>query len=253
MLNQGITLSEYEVSKKVRHSQKTHREEDGAVHFWRIKENLQSQFPQTPYWSDDRWKARPAAGGGAKRRYQYCTDVSGIIVYLRALQGLSGRRQSGTSSHKMDKTLWQTFGSCDILHWFFNWSLTTLPCGKTQHNTVDRDCSKTPTLLGTLKIRNQHRGDFYVSSGVEHSFPTSWVCENQISVSHSSTESEVISLDAGLRMDGVPTLISVIPVIEGVRQVIWPRTCVNERHFHSWCMESSSPFVQHDEFFNVFS
>ena len=31
-----------------------------------------------------------AAGGGAKRRYQYCTDVSGIIVYLRALQGHSG-------------------------------------------------------------------------------------------------------------------------------------------------------------------
>ena len=32
-----------------------------------------------------------AAGGGAKRRYQYCTDGSGIIVYLRALQGHSGR------------------------------------------------------------------------------------------------------------------------------------------------------------------
>ena len=31
------------------------------------------------------------AGGGAKRRYQYCTDVSGIIVYFRALQGHSGR------------------------------------------------------------------------------------------------------------------------------------------------------------------
>ena len=31
------------------------------------------------------------AGGGAKRRYQYRTDVSGIIVYLRALQGHSGR------------------------------------------------------------------------------------------------------------------------------------------------------------------
>ena len=32
-----------------------------------------------------------AAGGGTKRRYQYCTDVSGIIVYLRTLQGHSGR------------------------------------------------------------------------------------------------------------------------------------------------------------------
>ena len=35
------SLSEYEVSKKVihllRHSQQVHREDDGAVHFWRIK------------------------------------------------------------------------------------------------------------------------------------------------------------------------------------------------------------------------
>ena len=32
-----------------------------------------------------------AAGGGAKRRYQYCTDASGTIVYFRAPQGHSGR------------------------------------------------------------------------------------------------------------------------------------------------------------------
>ena len=89
------SLSAYEVSKKVihllRHSQQVQREEDVAVHFWRIKEHLQSQFPQIPHWSDNRWKACLAAGGGAKRRYQYCTDVSGIIICLRALQGHSGR------------------------------------------------------------------------------------------------------------------------------------------------------------------
>ena len=88
-------LSAYEVSKKVihllRHSQQVHREEDGAVHFGRIKENLQSQFLQTPHWSDNRWKACLEAGGGAKKRCQYCTDGSGIIVYFRALQGHSRR------------------------------------------------------------------------------------------------------------------------------------------------------------------
>ena len=90
----NYSLSAYEVSKKVihllRHSQKVQREDDGAVQFWKIKEHLQSQFPQIPYWSDDRWKACSAAGGGAKRRYQYCTDVSGIIMCFRALQGHSG-------------------------------------------------------------------------------------------------------------------------------------------------------------------
>ena len=32
-----------------------------------------------------------AAGGGAKRRYQYCTEISGTLGYFRALQGHSGR------------------------------------------------------------------------------------------------------------------------------------------------------------------
>ena len=40
-----------------------------------------------------------------------------------------------------------------------------------------------------------------------HTFvPTSWICKKQTSVSHSSTESEIISLDAGLRLDGLPAL-----------------------------------------------
>ena len=82
------SLSAHEISKKVihllRHSQQVHREEDGAVHFWRIKENLQNQFPHSPHWSDDRWKVCSAGGGGAKRRFQYCTDDSGIIIYFRA-------------------------------------------------------------------------------------------------------------------------------------------------------------------------
>ena len=32
------------------------------------------------------------------------------------------------------------------------------------------------------------------------------MCKKQTSVSHSSTEAEIISLDAGLRMDGIPGL-----------------------------------------------
>ena len=89
------SLSAYEVSKKVtnilRHCQTVQREDDGAVQFWRIKNYLQNHFPQIHYWSDDRWKACLAAGGGSKRRFQYCTDSSGTIVYFRALQGHSGR------------------------------------------------------------------------------------------------------------------------------------------------------------------
>ena len=36
--------------------------------------------------------------------------------------------------------------------------------------------------------------------------PISWMCKKQTSLSHSSTESEIISLDTGLRLDGIPAL-----------------------------------------------
>ena len=95
ILNSEITLSLCvrgfkKVIHLLRHSQKVQREDDGAIQFWRVKEHLQIQFPQIPYWSDDCWKSCLAAGGGAKRRFQYCSDISGIIVYFRALKGHSG-------------------------------------------------------------------------------------------------------------------------------------------------------------------
>ena len=36
--------------------------------------------------------------------------------------------------------------------------------------------------------------------------PISWVCKKQVSISNSSTESDLISLDAALRMEGIPAL-----------------------------------------------
>ena len=81
------SLTAYEVSKKVisllRHNQTVQREDDGAIQFWRIKFHLRNQFSQVQHWSDERWKSCLAAGGGSKRRYQYCSDISGIILTLR--------------------------------------------------------------------------------------------------------------------------------------------------------------------------
>ena len=87
-------LDSYDLSKKVinllRHNQTLHREEDGAIQFYKIKFHLRDHHSQIQNWSDDRWKACLAAGGGSKRRYQYCSDNLGSIIYLRALQGHSG-------------------------------------------------------------------------------------------------------------------------------------------------------------------
>ena len=88
------SIFEYAVSKKcvhlLRHGSLP-RENEGAIEFWRIKDYLQKYFPHCPHWSDNKWKKNMARGGGNKKRYQYCTDSSGVILYLRALQGHSGR------------------------------------------------------------------------------------------------------------------------------------------------------------------
>ena len=60
-----------------------------------------------------------------------------------------------------------------------------------QIGTVSRFC----TSGGTLCILGSHT---FV--------PISWMCKKQTAVSHSSTESEIISLDTGLRLDGLPAL-----------------------------------------------
>ena len=89
------SLSDYAVSKKLihllRHRKQVHREDDGAIEFWRIKDDLQKYFVHCHHWSDDKWNKSITGGGGNKKRYQYCTDSSGVILYLRAVQGHSGR------------------------------------------------------------------------------------------------------------------------------------------------------------------
>ena len=81
---------------------------------------------------------------------------------------------------------------------------------------VDWVCFKTQTLRATLRTLNQPRVESYENSEAEHLSP-SVMCKKQTSVSHSSTESEIISLDAGLRMDGLPALYLWDMVIEVLR------------------------------------
>ena len=62
----------YDLSRKVinllRHNQKLHREEDGSIQLYKIKFHLRDHHSQIQNWSDDRWKACLAAGGGSKTK-----------------------------------------------------------------------------------------------------------------------------------------------------------------------------------------
>ena len=71
-----------------------------------------------------------------------------------------------------------------------------------------------------------------------HTFvPISWMCKKQTAVSHNSTESEIISLDTGLRLDGLPALelwdliVSVLGNISRISdRSVKPENSENKHH-----------------------
>ena len=67
----------------------------------------------------------------------------------------------------------------------------------------------TPDFAGDLEDSKSTSGGILCIFGSHTFVPISWMCKKQTSVSHSSTESEIIFLDpgfTGLRMDGIPAL-----------------------------------------------
>ena len=63
-----------------------------SAQYLRMKDYLQDHFVFCHHWPDEKWKSSMAGGGGNKKIFQYCTGPSGQeILYLRALQGHSGR------------------------------------------------------------------------------------------------------------------------------------------------------------------
>ena len=90
------SISDHVVSKKLihlRHGRLVHREDEGAIEFWRIKHDHQKHFLPCPHWSDDKWKKSMAGGGGNKKRY---------VLYLFVRSNLvtpSSSRLFRTQSH----------------------------------------------------------------------------------------------------------------------------------------------------------
>ena len=81
-------------------------------------------------------------------------------------------------------------------------------------SNADWDCFKTLTLREILKIQNPLLEEHCVFGS--HIFdPASWMCKKQTAVSHSSTESEIISLDTGLRLDRWASLWDLIVSVLG--------------------------------------
>ena len=86
-------------------------------------------------------------------------------------------------------------------------------CEYTQYccvGNIAKQCSlglfQDSDFAGDLEDSNSTSGGTFCVFGSHTFVLISWMCKKQTSVSHSSTESEIISLDAGLRLDGIPAL-----------------------------------------------
>ena len=73
-------------------------------------------------------------------------------------------------------------------------------------NNADLGLFQDCDFAGDLEDSNFTSGGVLCVFGSHTFVPFSWMCKRRTSVSHSSTESEIISLDAGLRLDGTPAL-----------------------------------------------
>ena len=72
------------------------------------------------------------------------------------------------------------------------------PCGKHCETVQTGNCCRTLILQEILKTKNLLQVETLRIFGSHTFVPISWMCKKQTSVSHSSTESDIISLDAGL-------------------------------------------------------
>ena len=115
------------------------------------------------------------------------------------------REQACSCYHEMDQSLWQTLSTLDLIHSAHMWIKTIFSCGKYSRTMQIRIvsgfwfCPRSWRLKVNIRCTLAHFRKSHVRA-------ISWMCKKQTSVSHSSTKAEIISLAAGLRMDGIPAL-----------------------------------------------
>ena len=106
-------------------------------------------------------------------------------------------------SHKVEQCLWQNVG-------------TIVKVISTTHNMTDKNCFvgnkiqdcklglfQDASFAGDLQDSNQLKAEYCAYLDHKRLFKI-LECAQQTSVSHSSAKSGIISLDAGLRMEGTP-------------------------------------------------
>ena len=114
---------------------------------------------------------------------------------------------------------------------------STIVMWETPRNNADLGLFHDSDFAGNLQDSTWTPGGTLCIFGSHTFVPTSWMCKKQASVSHSSTRSVVVTLDAGLRMDGTPALELwdlVIEVLHFSSKQVWRNPLRdNQTKFHT--------------------
>ena len=91
------------------------------------------------------------------------------------------------------------------LHVTSNWVLTSIVGDKPEDCRIAAFCDA--SFVAELQDSKSTTGGFVAIVGPRTFVPVIWPCKKQGAVSHSSTEAEVISMEAVLRCEGIPSVI----------------------------------------------
>ena len=155
---------------------------------------------------------------------QVCSQIVVKCLHLARI----GRPDIRWSGNKLSRSITKWTRACDKR---LNRSISYIhyTCEYRQYGHVGNTAKQCRLGLfqdtdfaGDLEDSKSTSGGTLCTFGSHTFVPLSWMCKQQTAVSHSSTESEIISLDTGLRLDGLLALELwdlIVSVFRSVSQI----------------------------------
>ena len=145
---------------------------------WQIKKTQHWNKVATPCMDDHLFQEKENESVG-----ELSTVCSQIVLKCLHFARVGRRdifvvcKQTCSCGHELDKSLWQTFGAFDLLH--YHTSEYRQYCYLEKHSTTMqiKIVFKILILQETLKTQNQHQGSLVYVSEVKHFVSISWIVQ----------------------------------------------------------------------------
>ena len=192
-----------------------------------------SKSRQKPSHSVDFLHRKRRDGSGAMKEDCRNEENPSKAASGNPVRSSSSRHRQGVipchvNSDEMEQSKWQTISKTNQLcstHW------KRLTIFHVVNNASDCKLGlvQDADFAGDLTdLESARGGAIVVIIGRHTHVPISWSCKTQTAVSHSSTEGEIISSDARLRIDGIPVLSLWDKVIDALEPFVRgdPQRCL---------------------------